>query len=265
MRLDHQHIPIGDLRAETFLNLLFPDGAPVRVSSKGIFYSNYSEDLLEVETNHPEAKHVSLSRDGLFHLLPEALLVEENRLRDPKKKNTPFAPEKERVLNFFVPFDTEYFQICLGLEKMVGNMETFMVDDLLKSLHDIDIQDVRNVLVRKAAPLLLQASEIRGDYVLIARLMTAITGFRTNIEPVSRTIPALAGDKHLETLARIVFHIPDLNNQEYLQRYGELGEFVEFMTEWFFPADQDFEYKIKDEHHLFVLDGSITLDYNTYL
>lgn len=265
MRLNQQYIPIGDLKAETWLNTHFPEDIPLRISTKGTFYSNYCEDLLEMDTSNVVANRVSLSRDGLFHLLPESLFVNDNRLLDPKQKNKPFAPEKEQILNFFAPFDTEFFQVCLGLDKMVGDMESSMVDDLLKSLYDIDIQDVQNELIRKAAPLLLQASEIRGDYVLIARLMAAITGFRTNIDPVLRTFRTITGEKHSRTVARIVFHIPDLNNQEYLQRYSELEEFVAFMTEWFFPVDQDFEYKIKDEHHPFVLDGSITLDYNTYL
>ena len=265
MRLNQQYIPIGDLKAETWLNTHFPEDIPLRISTKGTFYSNYCEDLLEMDTSKVLANRVSLSRDGLFHLLPEALFVEDNRLLDPKQKNKPLAPEKEQILNFFVPFDTEYFQVSLGLNKRVGEMETSMVDDLLKSLYDIDIQDIHNELIRKAAPLLLQASEIRGDYVLIARLMTAITGFRTNIDPAWRTCRTYSGEKHSRTVARIVFHIPDLSNHEYRRRYDELGDFVEFMTEWFFPADQELEYKIKDEHHPFVLDGSITLDYNTCL
>ncbi|MBQ6155834.1 MAG: hypothetical protein IJK22_04450 [Bacteroidales bacterium] len=264
MRFNQKYDSIGDLKAETWMNTYLPDNVPVRVSSKGIFYSNYCEDLLEVDTSAKEV-NVSLSRDGLFHLLPEALFVDENYLRDPKRKHKPFTPEKERILNFFTPFDSEYFQVTLGLDRVVQNFESDLVDVLLKSLYDIDAQAIQNPEVKKALPLLLQASEIRGDYVLIGRLMTAITGFHAQIQRVFRTFPDNAGNEYETVVARIVFYIPSLTNTEYSSLYDELGGFVQFIAEWFFPVEQAFEYAIKEEGRPFVLDGTLTLDYNTYL
>lgn len=264
MRFNQRHDPIGNLKAETWINTYLSDNAPIRVCSKGIFYSNYCEDLLEVDTSAKET-NISLSRDGLFHLLPEALFVDENLLRDPKRKHKPFTPEKERILNFFVPFDSEYFQVALGLDRVVQDLESDLVDVLLKSLYDIDVQAIQNPEIKKALPLLLQASEIRGDYLLIGRLMTAITGFPTEIQQVLRTFPDNTGDEFEMAVARIVFHIPSLTNSEYIALYDELGEFVQFVSEWFFPAEQAFEYAIKEMGRPFVLDGTLTLDYNTYL
>ena len=102
MRLNQQYIPIGDLKAETWLNTHFPEDIPLRISTKGTFYSNYCEDLLEMDTSNVVANRISLSRDGLFHLLPESLFVNDNRLLDPKQKNKPFAPEKEQIMNFLI-------------------------------------------------------------------------------------------------------------------------------------------------------------------
>ena len=246
------------------MNTYLSDNVPIRVSSKGIFYSNYCEDLLEVDT-FAKATNVTLSRDGLFHLLPEALFVDENFLRDPKRKHKPFTPEKERILNFFVPFDSEYFQVTLGLDRVIQGLESDLVDVLLKSLYDIDVQSIQNPEIKKALPLLLQASEIRGDYVLIGRLMTAITGFRTEIEQVYRSFPDTSGVESEMAVARVVFYIPSLTNKAYSARYDELGEFVQFVAEWFFPVEQVYEYAIKEVGRPFVLDGTLTLDYNTYL
>lgn len=265
MRFNQQYIPIGELKAETWLNVHFPEGFPVRVSTKGIFFSNYSEDLLEVDTSSYEANRVSLSRDGLFHLLPEALFVDENHLRDPKSKHKPFTPEKEHILNFFVPFDTEYFQVTLGFDKRVQEMESGLVDMLMKYLYDIEIQEIQNPMIREAMPFLLQASEIRGDFGLIGRLMTAITGFRTEIQPVSRSLVPSSDYGQEQPVIRIIFHIPELSNSEYARKYAEFGELVDFIAEWFFPAELPFEYAIKEEGHPFVMNGSLTLDYNTYL
>lgn len=265
MRFNQQHNSIGNLKAETWMNTYLPDDVPVRVSSKGIFFSNYCEDLLEVDTFDLKTYRISLSRDGLFHLLPEALFVEENRLRDPKQKSKPFTPEKERILNFFVPFDSEYFQVTLGLDREIQTIESAAVDILLQSLYDIDVQAIQNPKIKKMLPLLLQASEIRGDYVLVERLMNAITGFDTEIQQVFRSFPDGSGEEREVPVARIVFYIPSLTNSEYSAQYSELGEFVQFVTEWFFPVEQAYEYAIKERGHPFVLDGNLTLDYNTYL
>ena len=265
MRVNQLYDPIGDLKAETWVNTYLPDNAPVRISSKGIFYSNYCEDLLEVDTSDSMPNQISLSRDGLCHLLPEALLVEENRLRDPKQRSKPFTPVKERILNFFVPLDTEFFHVTLGLDKVVQNLESETVELLLKSLYDIDVQTIQNPEIKKALPLLLQASEIRGDYVLIGRLMTAITGFQTEIHRVFRLFSDTTGNEYNIPVARIVFYISSLTNKEYAAQYQKLGEFVQFVAEWFFPVEQAYEYAIKEMGHPFVLDGTLTLDYNTYL
>lgn len=265
MKFNQKHIPIGDLKAETWLNGLFPDLSPIRVSTKGIFQSNYCEDLLEVETFDNLTNRVTLSRDGILQLLPEALFVDENQLLDPKKNPKPFEQAKEQIKNFFVPFDTEYFQVTLGLDRKVQDIEIGLVDSLVSFLYDVDIQNIQNPMIRKTAPFLLQASEIRGDFVLVGRIATAITGFRTEIQSVSRILDQSLENSREQQVARIVFHIPNLSNSEYADRYRNIGEFVDFLADWFFPADQPFEYAIKEEGKAFVLDDSLTLDYNTYL
>ena len=265
MKVNQKHIPIGDLKAETWLNGHFPDLSPIRVGTKGIFQSNYCEDLLEVETFDNLTNRVTLSRDGILQLLPEGLFVEENRLLDPKKNPKPFEEVKGQIKDFFVPFDTEYFRVTLGLDRRIQETETGLVDLLVGFLYDLDIQNIQNPMIRKAAPFLLQASEIRGDYVLIGRIATAISGFRTEIQPVSRVLNSSLGGSWEQQVARIVFHIPDLSNSEYATRYSHIGEFADFLADWFLPADQPYEYAIKEEGRAFVLDGSLTLDYNTYL
>lgn len=264
MRLDKQYISIGDLKAETWLNSFFPENYLFEVKAKGTFYSNYCEDLLEVDTGLPEGNKLCLSRDGLFHLLPEALFVEENRLRDPKLKQEPFAAEKEHILNFFIPFDTEFFQISRELDKTVCGIESGVVDILLKLLYNIDPKDVHNPFIKKVLPLLLQVSEIRGDFVLITQLISAITGFDTEIQPAKTSVTFPFGRKEEYIIINIVFSISGLTNFEYNQLYDDLKEFVDFISEWFFPADLPIQYVIKDNNHPFTLDGTLTLDYNTH-
>lgn len=265
MRLDDQFIPIGDLKAETWLNCHFPSEIPERVSTNGIFYSNYCEDLLDAETMEGHIHQVKLSRDGLFHLLPEAIFFDDNRLQDPKLKSKPYKSEKEKVMTFFEPFDLQYFTVGLGLDQTISHLEKNAVELLVKELYDIDVQDIQNPFVQQMVPFLLQASSIRGNFPLIGKLMSTITGFSTSITPVIRKVELPEEGELEQCVVRILFYIPDLSNREYSQRYEELGEFVRFVTDWFFPFNQAFEYAIKDNTHPFVLDGTKTLDYNTYL
>ena len=265
MILDDQYIPIGDLKAETWLNVCFPGEIPEQVVTNGIFYSNYCEDLLEVETMEGRAHRIKLSRDGLFHLLPEALFFNDNRLQDPKLKAMPVKAEKERVMTFFEPFDLAYFQVGLGLDQTTSQLEACTVNSLVKEIYDVDVQSIQNPFVRQMAPFLLQASTIRGDFPLIGKLMASIIGFHTEIKPVVRKLEQPDEPQKEMCVARVLFYIPDLSNSEYARRYEELGEFVNFVADWFFPFNQAFEYAIKDNTHPFVLDGTMTLDYNTYL
>lgn len=266
MRLKDKHINIGDLAAETYLNEAFPDEFPVWVSAKGIFYSNYSEDLLEVVPSDYTANQVALSRDGIFHMLPEGMFFDEYAFREARKKGVAFEPDKEHIFDFLAPFDTEFFNVTLGLDKEVRYVEDNICELLLESMYGRDGWNKENPFVRKTLPFLLHASVIRGDFPLMERMMSAITGFRTVVTPTTDEVLSKSGSKRMRPFVNVVFHIPNLSNSGYCEQYDILHEFVGFCAEWFFPAELEFDFSVRDEDQLFVLDeGILTLDYNTFL
>lgn len=265
MKINDKHIAIGELRAETVLNALSIPVSTINVHTKGTFFSNYCEDLLNINEPNMAGRAIALSRDGLFHLLPEALFFHEDSLRNSKKKKNPQLPDKEHIFDFFVPFDTELFNVSLELEKSIQLLENGAVCILLKELYNIDIQQIKNEAIRKIAPLILHAAEIRGNYPLIAQLMSSATGISTQILNTVKTNHLTSGEKTEWPFAKIIFHIPQLTHQEYREQYSQLTDFVDFIAEWFFPFNQIYEYSVKDEKQDFVLKGNITLDYNTYL
>lgn len=266
MKYEEQHIPIGDLNAETWLNAMFLSDKPFWVRKKGIFYRNYCEDVLELSLSEIVGNQIVLSRDGLFHILPEGLFFQENACREARKEGKSLEPYKEHIANIFSPIDTEFFNVTRGLELSTHEMERDKIDILLNLLYDGELEGVDTPLVRKLTPFLLHAPEIRGNFALIRSLMKAITGFQTAIRPESRTVLLHSGVQLEYPCVSIEFHIPNLSNSDYSSQYEKLGKFVEFIAEWFFPAELDFEFQIKDENQQFVLDDEIlTLDYNTYL
>ena len=135
-----------------------------------------------------------------------------------------------------------------------------MVDSLVSFLYDIDIQNIQNPMVREAVPFLLQASEIRGDYVLIGRIATAISGFRTEIQSVFRVLDSSFGNNCEWQVARIVFHIPNLSNSEYADRYQHIGEFVDFLESM---SKEEYDAFEKLIYELDLIDKAVTLDSKT--
>ena len=67
------------IRAEVLLNYLYPEMEDSwLVQSKGTFYRNYNQDLLELNL---EEHKVQLARDGFMKLLPEGLLTRDTDLK----------------------------------------------------------------------------------------------------------------------------------------------------------------------------------------
>lgn len=266
MKYGEQHIPIGDLRAETLLNAMFPPDMSFHVCTKGTFYSNYCEDVLELSLSEIMGNQVSLSRDGLLHILPDGIFFHENACREARKKGDSIEPEKKQMAEFFAPFDTEFFNVSRGLELAVHETERDKITLLLDLLYKDDMVKSDNPLIQKSLPFLLYASEIRGNISFIGRMLKAISGFKTVTNIATRTVLVPTGRKCEYPCVNIEFHIPRLSHGDYSVKYNILEEFVEFIAEWFLPAEMEFEFSIKDENQMFILDEEVMiLDYNTFL
>ena len=75
------HIPsnLADVNAEMLLDYLYPEyNKQWVVRNKGVFYRNYSPDILDLDSDNHLVK---LSRDNLLKLLPQRLIVLEDELK----------------------------------------------------------------------------------------------------------------------------------------------------------------------------------------
>jgi hypothetical protein len=265
--------PIENVKAELFLAAFLESCADVVVEPAGVFSRNYDEDLIAVDVNdeHSGKMTVRLSRDSLFHILPQGLFFKENILKDLSKQNAPdkfrheeerILKEKRKILSFFQPFDTTYFRLRFEFEKKLNELAANRLQILFDELFDVFQLDSDNPLIRKIIPLLPLASEIRGNRYVMRDVLQGVF-FPSHVEMFmqkSRSASGKAGNK-----LKINVYIEKLSATQFRNLIKEAEVFIRFFYEWFLPVDLDYELKIKDKKERFVLGKAMTLDYNTFI
>jgi hypothetical protein len=247
-----------EIKAETLIALR-DDVQDFSVRMKGVFFRNYSEDLMAEPDNGNEEQIFELSRDGIFHLLPEGLFFEENQLRDNQADNRDFKnkynilkEEKKKIDLFFQPFDTEYFKLNLVLEKEI-NAVSEKGNELFSDLFfDIFEPDSDNEYVQKLKILLPFVSELRGNYGLLNDILKNILSL-TKIDIITLK----------PFFQRFIFHKEGLTKEEYIAFKKQMSVFFAVFKTWFLPFEIEYDYKIKDRKQRFCLGESLILDYNT--
>lgn len=251
-----------DIKAETLVSQL-DIKTDFTVQTKGVFSRNYSEDLLGVEIEEDNAT-IDLSRDGIFHLLPQGLFFKENQLKEKSKSNFEFKKEyadfkkkKKEALSFFQPFDTAFFRLTLQLEQKLNNFAEIGNDffengyELQKNQH---VEFETNTYISKIKILLPFASQIRGNLSLLIDILKNVLA----VEKIEI--------KEIETFhSRFIIHKENLSKEEYLTMDKDLVPFFKFLCHWFLPIEKKYDYRIKDYKQPFILENSLILDYNTHL
>ena len=242
------------IKAETLISLMdINEGIDVRM--QGVFSRNYSEDLIRVSN-----EEVELSHNGIFHLLPEGLFFEKNRIKNiPKaeftEKYKQFEIEKETIKSFFRPFDIEYFRLNLELERKLnaiaeqGNKIFF-----IKDFFDISEIDENNTYISKIKTILPFVGFLRGNLALLTDILKNIL----SVEKVE-----IKKEKTL--YLKFVIHKEGLFKEEYQSMDGNLSVFFDFFCQWFLPIEAKYDYQIKDYKNPFILGNTLLLDYNTHL
>ena len=254
MKLFDEYIDTEDIRAETIFAQLeeLPNYV---VRNKGIFYRNYSDDLISIQEEN-NVNVLELSRDGTFHLLPEGVFFKENRLKIndkyvlDKEKNK-IREEKLKIELFFQPFETKYFQLSLELESRLNEIAekgNRILSDYV--FEGIDI-DTENHYIQVMLPLMPYVSELKGNLDLLRDLLEIIFFAKVEIRKNGLSL-------------FFVINRSKLLKNEYFSMDSEIATFFDFFTEWFLPVESDFDFRIKDYEEDFSLGSSLLLDYNTH-
>jgi len=257
------HFENRELKAETLVSL-FDIKNDCNVQMESVFFRNYSEDLMNVDQFDNQTTLI-LSRDSIYHLLPEKLFFEENTLKGTGKRVFDFAGEYEEllrkrreILSFFQPFDTTFFKLSLVLEQKLnflsetGNhfFNTFFLDEEKSDSRKPDF----DVYVAKIKLMLPFVSQIRGNFPLLADLIKEI--LNVDKVEVQEIVPLKK---------RFVIHKVGLTKDEYLTMHKELVSLFIFLQHWFLPLEMECDFRIKDYKQTFALGESLILDYNTNL
>jgi hypothetical protein len=260
--------PPEHIKAEAFLSTFIRDEDDLDIEMSGVFSRNYNNDIIALDPSDAKGETVTvrLSRDSVFHILPENLFFEENKLRKlAKEKKTEKVKmeeerirlEKQKICLFFKPFDTAYFKLLLRLEKAVNNISESRTRLLLDQFFDVFDLKTDNPLTRKVIPFLPLASEIRGNKKLLKDLLQCLY-FPASVELYTERKRRPSGVT--ETVMKIIIHIENLSAKEFMTLQNNTNDFAGFFYEWFLPVDMGYEFKIKDTKRRFVLGAPITLD-----
>lgn len=252
-----KHVDIEDLRAETLLDQYFPDIDDWKVHHESFFSRNYSNDVHQCD---PAAHRVETTRNGIYQTLPESLFFSEQELRSKTGRDytgriSEIDEEERSIKNFFMPFDSEYFNLSLQIERLANEGVSQKTVRLLKHFFDFDYENEPNPFIRRFSPMLLHVCSIRGDIAKLTDLLSCLFQCRVTNEQMS------------PTSVRIIVHKRHLSPEEHHAFIGKMIPFTAFLQEWFLPSEITLIYAIKDFQQTFILseEKPLILDYNTQI
>jgi len=252
-----EQIEATEIKAETLVAQMdVKENLIVRM--RGVFARNYGEDLIGVSHDR-DTTTLYLSRNGVFHILPEGLFFEENRLRTTRGeyfegKYDKFKKEAEKVKAFFQIFDTEYFKQSFDLEQKQNAITERGNTVLINPCLNKPEMDTRNEYLEKLQTLLPFVSQLRGNFVLLPNMLKEIL----SVEKVEI--------RHTKPLyMQFILHKSGLSKEEFWEMDRDFAEFFDFFYRWFLPIEIEYDYKIKSYTAPFILGDTLILDYNTHL
>ena len=258
MKYSDENIYLGEIKAETLISQM-DTNENQGVRMHGIFSRNYEEDLISI-IDEEDKTIFELSRDSIFHLLPESLFFNENQLKkeskpyfDFEKEHAEMVKQKKAILSFFSPFDTEYFKLSLELEKSLNKIAV-KGNHIFINLLEIEPEiGVKNEYISKIKVLLPFVSQIRGNHLLIVDIIK-------NVLSAEKIEVEEKGAFH----KRFIIHKEGLSKEEYRLMDEGLIDFFNFLRQWFLPVEVKYDYRIKDYKNSFTLGTTLLLDYNTH-
>ena len=236
-----------ELKAESVLSLYGLQDFVVEM--KGIFHRNYSPDLMSKPTDNDR---IELSRDSIYHLLPEGLFFGDDEL----KNNELFKEKKKRRKLFFQPFDTEYFNLSLKLEKELNDIFEKHLFNLKNHIDKDILPEIKEDIICLSDFI----NRVRGNEMLIIDILKLILNIQ-KIELVKNNHP----DYPEITRKTFIIHILNLSTEEYFQKNHQIEKIFTVFEEYFLPFDVEYDFKIKDRQQKFILYENLILDYNTNL
>jgi len=254
------------INAEAYLGILYPELASQwAVYDKGLFYRNYSGDILALDADNAA---VTLSRDGWLRYFPQEMISPEdeivgseqgkNRAYDPSSLDKAIKKRIGLLQESFVPFDSFRFRTNMKLEKKIQEILSLKMDFILKEYFGFDMESETDGYVRKAALLLPFITKIRGNISFVKSLLQTLTGHRVSMHSSIYS----DSDDTMCAMRKVCYNliINDLTARTYKQEMMKIKPLTDFIRERFIPLEMLCEFGIKGSGS-----GDTLLDYNYYI
>lgn len=252
-----QNLDYQELKAETLLSIFHPNISEWNAHYGSFFSRNYSGDLRSCD---PDMETITLSRNGIYDLLPEKLFFDEMELRFLETRDLSFKlsevyEEEKNNKIYFEPFDSFFFNQSLRLHNNINRLLNNKEKLMLKTLFDYDIDAEENPYVRMLAPLLIYVADIRANLNLIINILSEILACKVEFR-------ILSPDKVLFIINKL-----NLDSKEYAEFMKDLKPLFAFVQYWFMPMETECDYRVKDFVQRFILSDErpLVLDYNTQI
>lgn len=162
-------------KAETLIAQLLKTSqlkiSDIIIKCKSTFRRSHRRDISKVYLNDNAKIEITLSRNGLYDNLPEAVFhknFKENSGISYVKMRQKYKEEENDARHFFAPLENEFFHQNLTIEQNESKLlNTFISldDDYLINFWKVDASLPKNILI-KLLKLLPYSHEISGDLEL---------------------------------------------------------------------------------------------------
>ncbi|WP_187696453.1 type VI secretion system baseplate subunit TssG [Xanthovirga aplysinae] len=190
-----------DLRVEVLIANMLEEGMDpeeILFSFEGAFNRSYSNDLLDFELVYNEFEKTDnivlrLSRDGLYHGLPEAMF---HQAQDPlSKKTSQWAKdyikrkkEEKNAKKFFAPFENEFLWQRVFQEqeerRILKELNSTKISDFTRNFWDIE-EDLPIEMTSKMVQLLPWAWKIALDLNTFLPCLKAVIGEEVSLNKIA--------------------------------------------------------------------------------
>jgi hypothetical protein len=297
----------ADIKAEVVVGELHENHfAPNEILTHhlGGFLRPVRKDIQEVgfpENTLPEEAEeivLELSRDGLYDSLPEGLFhqpalrsrsAKRGEVMEELKKN---RAEENYARKFFAPFENEFFNLRVLLEKRekyaIQGFTTSANKKLLQRIWRV-IQHLDSKQINLLMHYLPLAHILRGDMERLQKVMQAVLGVKVTLTYTQKKYPvkhdsirrlsemtlgidSVLGNTFNLPVPHLLVEIGPLSNKEF-QAFlpdGEGHHLMKLLQDFFFPAGKHTRVKIlmqRNENKLSLSEKANVsyLGYNTYI
>ncbi|RZJ70714.1 MAG: hypothetical protein EOO49_12745 [Flavobacterium sp.] len=280
-----------DVRMELLFDALLHQGvdpADVNIIHKSLFYRKFSKDvtLVQQDRNDPDALEITVSRDGIYDILPQSIThdysgrdVREDPVQDFKSRKK----EEKQARDFFSPLENEFFLFRHEIEtfeaRFLSGLNTNGVADIIKSILGIEKEMPDHLVIKLFYALMLQKSKPVNDTVELCRILSEIIGESVSFtsdniilennfdiedkqqEMIMGINTTLASSEKI-FLKKYHFRIGPLSKPSNLPLYFTGEELENFLNAFFnlfipFHSQFSFEISLNPEDELFSMDDEL--------